>query len=76
MQVRGGFKGRAHASRQRVHLIRTAAPLDLTSIALHAHLLARQIQRKRLKDFLTRIINVAPLNGLETQVLVAEEKNH
>lgn len=67
MQIWTGFKSRTHASRQRVHLIRTAAPLDFTSIALYTHLLAGKIQRKRLNDFSKRRLGrkncVEPLRG-------------
>lgn len=74
MQVWTGIKSRTHASRQCVHLIRTAAPLDFTSIAVHAHLLARQIQRKRLNDTgrLGRK-SVAPLSDKENFSVNREE---
>lgn len=46
VQVRVGFQSRAHAARQRAHLIRSAAAFHLASIALHAHFLARKLQRR------------------------------
>lgn len=46
VQVRVGFQSGAHAARQRAHLIRSAAAFHLASIALHAHFLARKLQRR------------------------------
>lgn len=46
VEVRVGFESGAHAAGQRVHLIRSAAAFQLTSIALHAHFLARKLQRR------------------------------
>lgn len=45
MEVRLGLQGRTHTARQRVHLVQTAAAFYLTPIALHTHLLTREIQR-------------------------------
>lgn len=54
VKVRGGFQSGAHASRQRAHLIRTAAAFDLASIALHAHFLAVEIQRRTKRGRMER----------------------
>lgn len=45
VKVRAGPESGTHAARQSPNLIRAAAALDLTSIALHAHFPARKIQR-------------------------------
>ena len=50
VKVRVGFQRRTHAARQCLDHIRTAAVLNLASIALHTHLLARKIQLKRERD--------------------------
>lgn len=49
VKVRAGLQRGTHAARQRAHLIQTAAAFDLASIALHAHFLARKLQRKKEK---------------------------
>lgn len=53
VEVRAGLQRRAHAARQRVHLVRSAAAaaaLQLASIALHAHCLARALQRRQRQE--------------------------
>lgn len=50
VKVRVGFHSGTHAARQRAHLIRAAAAFNLASIALHAHFLARKIQRRRRRQ--------------------------
>lgn len=53
VEVRVGLQRRAHAARQRVHLVRSAAAaaaFHLASIALHAHFLARALQRRERQE--------------------------
>lgn len=47
VKVRVGLQSGAHAARERAHLIRGAAAFHLAPIALHAHFLARKLQRRR-----------------------------
>ena len=50
MKVRAGFQSGTHAARQRAHLVRTAAALNLAPVALHTHLLSRKIQRREITE--------------------------
>lgn len=52
VEVRAGLQCRAHAAGQRADLVRSAAAaaLQLASIALHAHCLARALQRRERQE--------------------------